>query len=70
MLLALQLDEMANKGMVHAGTVIARSAARLIAEPETLAACRAAHEAAVAEDTYVSPLPEGTEPPIREMAGA
>jgi len=54
----------AHKGMVHAGTAMARCAAELIADAALLAAAKAEHAEAVAEEPYVCPIPEGVGAPV------
>jgi aminobenzoyl-glutamate utilization protein B len=55
----------AHKGMTHAAKVMARLAGRLIAEPALLAEARAEHEARLAAEPYVCPMPADVVPPIQ-----
>jgi len=54
----------AHKGMVHAGTAMARCAQELIADAALLAAARAEHAAALKADPYVCPIPPEVLPPL------
>lgn len=49
----------AHKGMVHAGTAMARCAMELITDAALLAEAKAEHREALAEEPYVCPIPEG-----------
>lgn len=69
-LVAQGKSSLAKKGMVHAGKVMARGAKRLFEDSELIAAAKADLADRTEETPYVTPLPEGTMPPIREMAGA
>lgn len=68
-LVAQGKSEMAKKGMIHAATVMARGALRLFKDPALIDAAQAELKARTAKTPYISPLPEGTQPPIKEMAG-
>ncbi|MFV0385904.1 M20 family metallopeptidase [Paracoccus sp. (in: a-proteobacteria)] len=67
-LVAQGKSDMAKKGMVHAATVMARTAIRALRDPALINAAKADLRHRVGADGYVSPLPEGIDPPIREMA--
>ena len=67
-LVAQGKSALAKKGMVHAATVIAETARRVFTDPELIAAAKADLARRTAKSPYVSPLPEGTRPPIAEMA--
>lgn len=68
-LVAQGQSAMAKKGMVHAGKVMARGAVRLFEDPSIISAAWADLRKRTDVTPYISPLPEGTEPPLREMAG-
>jgi aminobenzoyl-glutamate utilization protein B len=55
----------AHKGMTYAAKVMARTAERLFAEPDTLAAARAEHVEKLAREPYVCPIPDDVMPPIQ-----
>ena len=59
----------AHKGMTHAAKAMARLAGRLIAEPSLLAEARAEHEARLAAEPYVCPMPTDVTPPLQPRAG-
>ncbi len=60
-------SQIALKGMTHAAMVMASTGADLMTNPELRARAWADLKAAVGPKGYVSPLPEGTEPPIAAM---
>lgn len=61
-------SEPAVKGMVHAATIMAATAADAICDPELLARAKADLARRIGPEGYVSPLPEDAEPPIAAMA--
>lgn len=46
---------------------MARTAIRALRDPALIAAARADLQKRVGAQGYISPLPEGTQPPIRDM---
>lgn len=56
------------KGMVHAAAVMAATGADAMLDPDLRAEAKAALARAVGPRGYVSPLPEGAEPPVADMA--
>lgn len=54
----------AHKGMVHAGTAMARAAMELISDAALLAAARAEHAEALKAEPYVCPMPPEVLPPV------
>jgi aminobenzoyl-glutamate utilization protein B len=54
----------AHKGMVYAAKVMAATAKRVIEDPSLRAAAKAEHAAHLKQTPYVSPLPEGVDPPV------
>ncbi len=60
----------AHKGMVYAAKVMAATAKRLIEDPALRARAKEQHAAYLAKTPYVSPLPEGVEPPIVPRAAS
>lgn len=57
------------KGMVHAATVMAATAADAMRDPDLIARAKEDLKRRTGPKGYVSPLPESAEPPIAEMAG-
>ena len=55
----------AHKGMTYAAKVMARTAEKLLANPETLAEARAEHDEKLAREPYVCPLPDDVRPPVQ-----
>ena len=58
----------AKKGMVHAAKVMAATALEALRDDALIAAAKADLAKRVAKRPYVSPLPDGAEPPIAEMS--
>ena len=58
----------AHKGMVHVAKVMAGTAIDVIHDETLLARAKADHQARVARNPYVCPLPDDIEPPIRMSA--
>lgn len=54
----------AHKGMTHAATAMARCAQELIADAALLAAAKAEHAEALAEEPYICPIPPKVRPPL------
>ena len=54
----------AHKGMTHAATAMARCAQELIADAALLAAAKAEHAEALAEEPYICPIPPEVRPPL------
>lgn len=61
---------LAHKGMAHAAAVMAATGVEAILDPDLRARARADLAARIGPDGYVSPLPEGAQPPIAAMAGS
>lgn len=57
------------KGMVHAATVMAATAADALRDPDLIARAKEDLARRTGPRGYVCPLPESAEPPIAEMAG-
>lgn len=57
------------KGMIHAAQVMAMTGIDAIQNPDLIARAKKDHERRTGPEGYISPLPEGAEPPIAEMAG-
>jgi aminobenzoyl-glutamate utilization protein B len=55
--------------MVHAAKVMAATALDALRDDALIAAAKADLDKRVAKRPYVSPLPDGAEPPIAEMSG-
>jgi len=56
-----------HKGMLFAAQVMALSALDLVTDPAELKAARDEWAAAVSEAPYVTPIPEGVEPPLDQL---
>ncbi|MFV0491447.1 MAG: M20 family metallopeptidase [Pseudorhodobacter sp.] len=67
-LVAQGKSAMAKKGMVHAATVMARTGIRALRDPALIEAAKADLHRRIGAKGYISPLPDGIEPPISEMA--
>ena len=59
----------AHKGMIYAAKVMAATAKRAIEDKSLREAARNEHQAHLAKTPYISPIPEGVEPPILNKAG-
>ncbi len=60
----------AHKGMVHVAKVMAATAVATLEDPALIAAAKADLAERTRQTPYVSPLPEGVEPPIAAMSMA
>ena len=58
----------AHKGMVHVAKIMAATAVQAIEEPTLVSRAKADLAERTRETPYVSPLPEGVEPPVAAMA--
>jgi aminobenzoyl-glutamate utilization protein B len=56
------------KGMTHAATIMAATAADVLMQPDVLARAQEDLARHVGPDGYISPLPKDVVPPIAEMA--
>ncbi len=59
----------AKKGMVHSAKVMAATAVAALQDPAVIAQAKAELKQRTARTPYVSPIPEGTEPPLKAMGG-
>jgi aminobenzoyl-glutamate utilization protein B len=55
----------AHKGMVHAAKAMARCGELLFADPARLARAIAEHQAKLAVEPYICPIPDGVRPPLQ-----
>jgi aminobenzoyl-glutamate utilization protein B len=56
----------AHKGMIHAATSMAATAAAIVTDPEVLAAAQREHADILALTPYLEPIPDGVvAPPLR-----
>ncbi len=58
---------LAHKGMVHVAKVMASTAVAALEDPALIAAAKADLAERTRQTPYISPLPEGVEPPIAAL---
>ncbi len=61
---------LAHKGMVYAAKAMAQTAVMAFSDPELRDAAHKAHQELLAEEPYVSPLPEDVRPPLQPRPAA